>query len=49
MLAFTYSGELSEVSPLWEEVEALYDPKKEYVQEPNYQVELALRRLKRCL
>lgn len=44
-----YSSKLSESIPLWEEVSALYDSTREHIQEPDYQVELALRKLKRCL
>ncbi len=41
--------ELADKTPLWEEVSAKFDLSKERVQEQNYRVELALRKLKRCL
>ena len=39
-------NELSEKTPLWEEVAAKFDPSKERIQEQNYRDELALRKLK---
>jgi transposase InsO family protein len=42
-------SELSDITPLSEEVEALYDPSKEHIQEPNYHLEMKLRELKGCL
>jgi len=44
-----YSGELGNQTPLWEEVIAAYDPKKEHIQTQNYHAEMALRKLKLCL
>lgn len=44
-----YSGELSDKTPLWEEVISAYDLSKEHIQLPDYKMELALRKLKRCL
>lgn len=41
--------ELTECIPLRKEVETLYDPKKESIQEQNYYLNLQVRRLKRCL
>lgn len=41
--------ELSEVTPLWEDVSVLYDPTTERVQERNYRLDLQLRRLQGCL
>lgn len=41
--------ELSEKTPLREDVEAQYDPSKERIQEQNYRLDLQLRKLKRCL
>jgi transposase InsO family protein len=40
---------LSEKTPFSDEVEAAYDPEKERTQDPNYQVDLKLRKLKPCL
>ncbi len=39
-------SELSEKTPISEEVEALYDPSKEHVQNANFAVEMQLRKLK---
>lgn len=39
-------NELSDKTPLWEEVAAKFDPSKERIQEQNYRDELALRKLK---
>ena len=44
-----YSGELGNKTPLWEDVIAAYDLSKEHIQEQNYKIELALRKLKPCL
>ena len=44
-----YSSELGDVTPLWDEIIATYDPKKEHIQEQNYQTEMAIRKLKPCL
>jgi hypothetical protein len=41
-----YSGELGDKTPFWDEVIAAYDPSKECIREQNYQVELALQKLK---
>ena len=41
--------ELSSKTPLWEDVEALYDPSKERIQEQNYRLDLEIRKLKGCL
>jgi len=40
---------LSHKTPLWEEIMTTYDIKRERIQEPNYQLDLAIRRLKGCL
>lgn len=40
--------ELGAVTPLWEDVSALYDPTEERMQERNYQLDLRLRKLKEC-
>lgn len=40
---------LSEKTPFSDEVEASYEPEKERVQDPNYRVDLKLRKLKGCL
>ena len=40
--------ELIHETPLWEEVEADYDPAKEDYREQNYQADLRLQKLKRC-
>ena len=44
-----YSGELGDKTPLWGDVIAAYDLSKERIQEQNYKIELALRKLKPCL
>ncbi len=44
-----YSGKLCKKTPFWDEVIATYDITKEHIQDPNYQYEMALRKLKRCL
>ena len=41
--------ELTDKTPIWEEVEALYDPAKERIQDANYRVDQRLRQLKPCL
>lgn len=41
--------ELSNKTPLWDDIEARYDPSKERIQEANYSHDLQLRKLKRCL
>lgn len=41
-----YSSELSDKTPLWDEIIAAYDPNKEHIQEPNYHIEMLLRKLK---
>lgn len=41
--------ELSEQTPLHEEVDALYNPEKEPTRHPEYAIDEALRALKRCL
>ncbi len=43
------TSELSEKTPFWDDVISAYDIKKERIQEPNYQVDLAMRKLKGCL
>ena len=40
---------LKDKTLLWDEVNDLYDPKKEHIQEPVYAVEMAMRKLKPCL
>lgn len=42
-------SELCHKTPLQEEVEAVYDFTKEHIQEPNYHLEMSLRRLKPSL
>jgi transposase InsO family protein len=42
-------GELASKLLLWEEIDALYDSTKERIQEQNYQADLMIRKLKRCL
>ena len=42
-------GGLSLKTPFTDEVEALYDPSKERIQEQNYRVHLELRKLKASL
>jgi hypothetical protein len=37
--------ELIEKTPYWDDVDREYDPSKERIQEPNYQIEMALRRM----
>ena len=44
-----YSSELSNETPFWDEIIAAYDPKKEHIQEQNYYIEMAIRKLKPCL
>jgi transposase InsO family protein len=41
--------ELSQETPYWEDVGKLYDPKKERIQEQNYQTDLTVCQLKQCL
>lgn len=41
--------ELSEKTPLSEEIAADYHPDQEHIQEQNYRLELQIRKLKRCL
>jgi len=41
--------EMAEQTPYSEEVQELYEPAKEPLQEQNYRLELKLRRLKRSL
>ncbi len=41
-----YSSELSDKTPLWDEIIAAYNPNKEHIQEPNYHTEMLLRKLK---
>lgn len=41
--------ELIKNTPLWEEVEANYDPEKERIQDPNYWIDSRLRKLKRSM
>jgi hypothetical protein len=41
--------ELTSITPLREEVEALYDVEQERIQEQNYYLDLQVRKLKRCL
>lgn len=41
--------QLSSKTPIWDEVEAGYDPSKERFQEPNYWLDLRMKKLKRCL
>lgn len=40
---------LSKKTPYWDDVVEKYDGKKERIQESNYQLDLAIRKLKRCL
>lgn len=40
--------DLLESPPLWDDVNALYDPSKERIQDRNYQRDLQLRKLKEC-
>lgn len=42
-------SELVEKTPLWDEVIVNYEKKKEYIQEQNYQYDLEIKKLKRCL
>lgn len=42
-------SELSDKTPLWEEIIASYGPKEKRIQEPNYQLDLAIIKLKRSL
>jgi transposase InsO family protein len=42
-------SELSTKIPFWDEVIDQYDPSKEHIQEPNYYIEMTLRKLKQCL
>lgn len=42
-------GELSERTPFWDAVIAAYETKKERIQDPNYQMDLAFRKLKGSL
>ena len=42
------AAELGAVTPLWEDVSALYDPTKQRIQDRNYQLDLRLRKLKEC-
>lgn len=42
-------SELSEKTPFWDKIIADYEIKNERIQEPNYQLDLAIRKLKRCL
>lgn len=44
-----YSSELSSKTPFWDEVIDAFDPENEHLQEPNYRIEMTLRKLKRCL
>jgi transposase InsO family protein len=41
--------DVSKKTPFWDEVQTNYDPKKEHLQDPNYHVEMTLRKLKRSL
>lgn len=41
--------ELASITPLWEDLERLYDPFKERIQEQNYYLDRQLQKLKRCL
>ena len=41
--------ELSDEAPLWEDVSKDYHPEAERIQNPNYKVDLELRKLKRSL
>lgn len=42
-------NELSDKTPLWDEVIQIYDRKNERIQEANYQMDLAIRKLKASL
>lgn len=42
-----YSSELTETTPIWEEIEKFYDPKNEHIQLQNYRQELAVNLLKK--
>jgi len=39
-------GNLLKETPFWDDVEKMYDPKKEHFQEKNYHIEMQLRKLK---
>lgn len=41
--------ELNSKTPFWDDVEAKYDDSKERFQEPNYWLDLELKKLKPCL
>ena len=41
--------ELADKTPLWEDIEANYQPDNEHIQDPNYRLEMELRELKRSL
>jgi len=43
------NAELSDKTPLQDEICALYDPAKEHIQDANYSIEMQLRKLKGCL
>lgn len=43
------TSRLSNLTPLWEEVHKNYDIHKEHIQNPNYHLEMELRKLKPCL
>jgi len=42
-------SDLSEKTLFWDEVIAAYEVTKERIQKPNYQLHLAIRKLKECL
>ena len=41
--------ELNSKTPIWDEVEAKYNPSGERIQEPNYWLDQQIKKLKRCL
>ena len=42
-------GSLKGKTPLWDEVDNMYKPSKEYSQESNYRIDQQLKKLKLCL
>jgi hypothetical protein len=38
---------ISEFTPCWDDIEALYDPAKERIRHPEYRADLQLRNLQR--
>ncbi len=41
--------ELTDLMPIWEDIDAMYDPLKERIRVPNYHIDLAVNQLKRSL